>query len=61
MSQRAVERGDFPMPAEEIVKHYPVPRVGQPDEIAAACAYFVSEKAGYTTGQVLGINGGTYL
>ena len=27
--------------------------------IAAACAYFVSGDAGYVTGQLLGVNGGT--
>ena len=27
-------------------------------DIAAACAFFVSEEAGYITGQILGVNGG---
>jgi NAD(P)-dependent dehydrogenase (short-subunit alcohol dehydrogenase family) len=31
---------------------------GRPEDIAAACAFFVSEDAGYITGQILGVNGG---
>ncbi|HWP65771.1 MAG TPA: SDR family NAD(P)-dependent oxidoreductase, partial [Candidatus Limnocylindria bacterium] len=36
----------------------PVRRIGQPEDIAAACAYLVSPEAGYVTGQVLSPNGG---
>jgi 2-hydroxycyclohexanecarboxyl-CoA dehydrogenase len=36
----------------------PVGRVGQPEDIAAACAFLVSEEASYITGQVIGVNGG---
>ncbi|KAA0108392.1 SDR family NAD(P)-dependent oxidoreductase [Mycolicibacterium sp. P1-5] len=36
----------------------PVRRMGQPEDIAAACAFFISEEAGYITGQILGVNGG---
>ena len=36
----------------------PVRRVGRPDDIAAACAFLVSEEADYITGQVIGVNGG---
>ena len=32
--------------------------MGRPEDIAAACAFFVSEDAGYITGQILGVNGG---
>jgi 2-hydroxycyclohexanecarboxyl-CoA dehydrogenase len=35
-------------------------RVGTPEDIAAACAYLVSEEAGFVTGQVLSPNGGAY-
>ena len=31
---------------------------GRPEDIAAACAFLVSEEAGYITGQILGVNGG---
>ncbi len=36
----------------------PVARIGAPLEIAAACAYFLSDEAGFTTGQVLYVCGG---
>jgi 2-hydroxycyclohexanecarboxyl-CoA dehydrogenase len=39
----------------------PMRRQGRPEEIAAACAYLVSEDAGYVTGQTLSVNGGRYL
>lgn len=36
----------------------PMQRLGTPDELAAAAAYFLSEAAGYTTGQTLFVDGG---
>jgi NAD(P)-dependent dehydrogenase (short-subunit alcohol dehydrogenase family) len=39
----------------------PMGRAGTPHEIAAAIAYLLSDDAGYTTGQVLHVNGGMYL
>jgi len=35
-----------------------VRRVGQPEDIATACAFLTREDAGYITGQVIGVNGG---
>jgi 2-hydroxycyclohexanecarboxyl-CoA dehydrogenase len=35
-----------------------VRRMGKPEDIAAACAFLISEEAGYITGQILGVNGG---
>jgi 3-oxoacyl-[acyl-carrier protein] reductase len=43
---------------QRIVGAVPVTRVGTTKEIAAACAYFLSEHAGFTTGQVLYVCGG---
>ena len=43
------------------VRRAPVRRIGVPEDIAAACAYVVSEDAGFLTGQVLSPNGGAYL
>jgi 2-hydroxycyclohexanecarboxyl-CoA dehydrogenase len=43
---------------EDHIARTPVRRVGQPEDIAAACSFFVSEEAGYITGQILGVNGG---
>lgn len=59
MARRAIDGDLFPVPYEQIIASYPIPRLGKPEEIAAACAYFASEDAGYVTGQLLGVNGGT--
>jgi 3-oxoacyl-[acyl-carrier protein] reductase len=39
-------------------KETPVPRVGQPEDIAHAVSFFVSEEASFVTGQVLYVAGG---
>ena len=43
---------------EKTIAMTPVRRMGKPEDIAAACAFLVSEEAGYITGQILGVNGG---
>jgi NAD(P)-dependent dehydrogenase (short-subunit alcohol dehydrogenase family) len=43
---------------EKTIEATPVRRIGKPEDIAAACAFLVSEEAGYITGQILGVNGG---
>lgn len=39
----------------------PLGHLGTPDDIAAAAAFLTSEEAGFITGHVLGINGGSVL
>jgi 2-hydroxycyclohexanecarboxyl-CoA dehydrogenase len=58
MLRRAQERGRLGGTIEEHIERTPVRRVGRPEDIAAACAFLVSEEAGYITGQILGVNGG---
>ena len=43
---------------DQVVARLPVRRIGQPGDVAAACAYLVSPEAGFVTGQVLSPNGG---
>jgi 2-hydroxycyclohexanecarboxyl-CoA dehydrogenase len=43
---------------EHHAAHTPVRRAGRPEDIAATCAFLVSEEASYITGQVIGVNGG---
>ena len=61
MARAAIDGGKFPVEPEVIFGAYPIPRLGKPEEIAAACAYFVSEDAGYVTAQMLGVNGGAVV
>ena len=37
----------------------PMRRYGQPEELAAAVAFLVSERASYITGQILAVDGGS--
>ncbi|WAC54171.1 SDR family NAD(P)-dependent oxidoreductase [Gordonia sp. SL306] len=43
---------------DDHIERTPVRRVGRPEDIAAACAFLISEEASYITGQILGVNGG---
>lgn len=58
MLRRAETRELLGGTIEDHIERTPVRRVGRPEDIAAACAFLVSEEAGYITGQILGVNGG---
>lgn len=58
MLRRAEERKRLGGTIDDHIGRTPVRRVGRPEDIAAACAFLVSEEAGYITGQILGVNGG---
>lgn len=45
----------------EMAGRVPVGRLGTPEEVAAAVAFLVSGEAGYITGEILDINGGTLI
>jgi NAD(P)-dependent dehydrogenase (short-subunit alcohol dehydrogenase family) len=58
MVRRSEAQGRLGEGVEHHASLTPVRRAGQPDDIAAACAYLVSDEASYVTGQVIGVNGG---
>jgi 3-oxoacyl-[acyl-carrier protein] reductase len=46
------------VPLAEVLPAIPLGRIGQPEEVAAAVRFLLSEDAGYITAQVLSVNGG---
>ena len=46
---------------EEASARIPVRRLGTGDDIAAAAMFLVSDEASYFTGQVMSVNGGSYI
>jgi len=46
---------------ERYLKMIPMGRIGEPREIAAAIAYFLSDEASFTTGQTLYVDGGASI
>lgn len=55
---RRIYPGDF---FDNAAKNTPLGRMGQPSDIANAICYLVSDEASFVTGQVLSINGGTFM
>ena len=58
---QAADGGHLGGGIEEHIPSTPMRRVGQPEDIAAACAYLCRDDASYVTGQVLGVNGGRVI
>jgi len=48
----------FPISTEELLAKNPVRRLGEPEDIANACAWLCHEATSYVTGQTIGVNGG---
>jgi 2-hydroxycyclohexanecarboxyl-CoA dehydrogenase len=47
-----------PRMVEALERAVPMKRLGEPEDVAAAVAFLVSERAGYITGQTLSVSGG---
>jgi NAD(P)-dependent dehydrogenase (short-subunit alcohol dehydrogenase family) len=45
----------------ELGDQYPLGRVGEPEDVAAACSYLLSHAASWVTGTVLTLDGGVLL
>ena len=46
---------------QELAAQIPMERLGSADDIANAVVFLAAERAGYITGQVIGVNGGMYM
>ena len=51
-------RDKFQIPTEVLLQTIPVRRMGEPNDIANACAWLCLEESSYVTGQTIGVNGG---
>ena len=60
MQHLSQERGDLPS-NEVIASNIPLGHLGTPDDVAATATFLASEEAGFITGQVIGVNGGSVL
>jgi 3-oxoacyl-[acyl-carrier protein] reductase len=45
---------------ENAEKTTPIPRLGQPEDVADVVAFLASERAAYVSGDVLHVSGGRY-
>ena len=43
------------------VERYPIPRMGEPEDIAEAVVFLASDRSNYVTGHTLDVNGGSYM
>lgn len=60
MSRQGQAEGNL-LDNEQWAARIPVGRLGTGDDIAAACGFLCSEEAGYITGQIIGVNGGSVI
>ena len=46
---------------QNLLKRFPIGRMGNPDEVAEAVCYLASVNAGFTTGAIIDVNGGLFM
>ena len=54
----AMGNGDMEAGMQEVVKSYPIGRLGEPDDIGSMVTYLASDVADFITGQILFVDGG---
>jgi 3-oxoacyl-[acyl-carrier protein] reductase len=59
--QTAQRKGTSAKYNELLLKQIPMARFAQPQEIAKAAAFLVSDSASYITGEILDVNGGAFM
>jgi 3-oxoacyl-[acyl-carrier protein] reductase len=50
-----------PFPREEMVKSIPLRKLGEPQDVADAVLFLVSQESKYITGQTISVNGGSFM
>jgi NAD(P)-dependent dehydrogenase (short-subunit alcohol dehydrogenase family) len=59
LEEQFLGKMDDPAAAEaQLRNHYPLNRLGIPDEVASAAVFLASDSASFITGQALGVDGG---
>jgi NAD(P)-dependent dehydrogenase (short-subunit alcohol dehydrogenase family) len=59
--ERVKQAPDPEKALKEFIERAPMGRVGQPEEVAALCAYLASDESAFVTGQILSIDGGATM
>ena len=58
LSEMAAGTADAERLVASLTRAVPMRRLGRPEDVAAAIAFFAGEDAGYITGQTLSVSGG---